>query len=492
MPKNRKIFLVLLFLTLGFLLRLYKIRNPVADWHSHRQADTASVTENFQKNGIHFFVPTYHDLSNVQSGLDNPKGYRMVEAPIYNLFSLLVHNTATLFQKNFPLDTSSRLTSIIFSEISALLIYFICRKHTRNFTASLFAMGTFLFLPFNIYYSRAIIPENAAITFMLAAILTFDRLWISAIFISLSILCKPYTALISFPILLFLSFQKFRHQINLKSFLSLFLFAVISLLPFALWRQWISRFPEGIPVNAWLFNNNPTPFLPEWYRGHNLTFFNKLVAFRPFWFKWLFFERLNKLILGSFGLIPLFLGFAYKKNHSQKISLSLILGILLFFIIVAQGNIQHDYYQSLIIPSLSIIVGFGYYYTANFVFKSKIISYFSVALIFLFSFYFSLDQVKSYYKINNPVIVTAGEKIQQLIPPNALVIAPYNGDTAFLYQTKHSGWPTEIHEPDELKLKYPQNPLYLVSVNFDQYTNNMTEKFKTLYKSDQFIILDLN
>jgi len=492
MSKNRKIFLVLLFLILGFFLRLYKIDNPVADWHSHRQADTASVTQNFKKNGINFFVPTYHDLSNVQSGLENPQGYRMVEAPIYNLFSLLVHNTITIFQKNFPLDTSSRLTSIIFSEISALLIYFICHKHTRNFTASLFAMGTFLFLPFNIYYSRAIIPENAAITFMLAAILTFDYIWISAIFISLSILCKPYTALISFPTLLFLSFQKFRHQINLKSFLSLFIFAIISLLPFALWRQWISHFPEGIPVNAWLFNNNPIPFLPEWYRGHNLTFFNKLVAFRPFWFKWLFFERLNKLILGSFGLIPLFLGFAYKKNHSQKISLSLILGVLLFFIIVAQGNIQHDYYQSLIIPSLSVIVGFGYYYTASFVFKSKIISYFSIALIFLFSFYFSLDQVKSYYKINNPTIVTAGEKIQQMIPQNALVIAPYNGDTAFLYQTKHSGWPTEIHELNELKLKYPQNPLYLVSVNFDQYTNNMTEKFKTLYKSDQFIILDLN
>lgn len=493
MLKNLKIISVLFFLTLGFLVRLYKVDNPVADWHSHRQADTASVTFNFLINGIDFFIPKYHDLSNVQSGLDNPQGYRMVETPIYNVSSLFVHRTIEIFDKNISVDKSSRLTSILFSEISALLILLICQKYTKNFLASLLAMGTFLFLPFNIYYSRSILSENAAVTFMLASLLAFDKLTLlSAVFMSLSILCKPYTALISSPILFYLSFQKFRHLINLKSLLSLCLFGTITLLPFYLWRKWISQFPEGIPANAWLFNSNNTPFLPEWYKGYNLTFLNKLVAFRPFWFKWLFFERINKLILGSFGLIPLFLGFAYKKIHSQKITLFLTLGVLLYFIIVAQGNIQHDYYQSLIIPSLSIITGFGYFYIANFVFKNKIISWSSAFVICLFSLYFSWDQVKTYYKINNPNIIIAGKKLQELVPQNALVIAPYNGDTAFLYQTKHSGWPTEIYNLDELKLKHPDKPFFLVSVNFDKYTTDMTTQFKTLFKNDQFTILDLN
>jgi len=493
MSKKLKTILVLIFLILGFLVRLYKIDNPVADWHSHRQADTASVTYIFFKNGINFFVPKYHDLSNVQSGTDNPQGFRMVETPLYNVSSLLIHRLARVFDKNIPLDKSSRLTSILFSEISALLIFLICKKFTNNFFASLLSMGVFLFLPFNIYYSRAILPENAAVTFMLASLLMFDKFnLLSAVFISLSILCKPYTSLITFPIFIYLFFQKFKHFLNIKSLLSFCLFGIIALAPFLLWRKWISQFPEGIPVSAWLFNSNTTPFLPEWYKGYNLTFFNKLVAFRPFWFKWLFFERINKLILGSFGLIPLFLGFAYKKNHSQKVTLSLIFGIILYFIIVAQGNIQHDYYQSLIIPSLSITIGFGYFYMGNFVFKNKIVSWLSVFFICLFSFYFSWDQVKTYYKINNPTIVFAGEKLQELIPQNALVVAPYNGDTAFLYQTKHSGWPTEIHDPNELKLKYPNNPLYLVSVNFDKYTTDMAGKFKTIYKNDLFIILDLN
>jgi len=36
--------LLSIILILGFTVRLYKIGNPIADWHSWRQADTASVT----------------------------------------------------------------------------------------------------------------------------------------------------------------------------------------------------------------------------------------------------------------------------------------------------------------------------------------------------------------------------------------------------------------------------------------------------------------
>ena len=38
-------------------VRLYKFSNPVADWHSFRQADTASVTRNFVEKGIKYASP---------------------------------------------------------------------------------------------------------------------------------------------------------------------------------------------------------------------------------------------------------------------------------------------------------------------------------------------------------------------------------------------------------------------------------------------------
>lgn len=54
------LFVIFIF---GFLVRTYKIENPIADWHSWRQADTASVTRNFIKDGFNPFFPQYDALN---------------------------------------------------------------------------------------------------------------------------------------------------------------------------------------------------------------------------------------------------------------------------------------------------------------------------------------------------------------------------------------------------------------------------------------------
>ena len=48
--------------------------------------------------------------------------------------------------------------------------------------------------------------------------------------------------------------------------------------------------------------------------------------------------------------------------------------------------------------------------------------------------------VRDYYNIDNPSIIVAGQAVDKLTPKNAKVIANYNGDTTFLYQTKRNGW----------------------------------------------------
>jgi hypothetical protein len=73
-----------LIIMVALVVRLYKIDTPLADFHSWRQADTASVARNYVKNGINLMLPTFDDLSNVQSSFENPRGYRMVEFPLYN------------------------------------------------------------------------------------------------------------------------------------------------------------------------------------------------------------------------------------------------------------------------------------------------------------------------------------------------------------------------------------------------------------------------
>ena len=65
--KNNLVILAILLLGLG--VRLYNINTPLADWHSWRQADTASVAVEYIKNGIDLLHPKYLDLSNIPSGL---------------------------------------------------------------------------------------------------------------------------------------------------------------------------------------------------------------------------------------------------------------------------------------------------------------------------------------------------------------------------------------------------------------------------------------
>ena len=321
---------------------------------------------------------------------------------------------------------------------------------------------------------------------MLLTLYLFPKnIYLSALSLAISILLKPYTAIVIFPNLLILSRQK-------KYLYSLLFFFLISIIPFIGWRLWIRQFPAGIPSSDWLFNNGVTTTFPSWFHGHNLSFFNKLIAFRPHWWRWLFYERIGNLIFGAFGLIPLFLGLAFKKNKTQIFSFGLITGIFIYFVTIAQGNIQHDYYQVLIIPSLSIISGFGYYYLFSFLFSSKVLSVSLLLITLSFSIYFSWDQIKGFYQIGHPQIISAGQKAQELLPKNSLVIAPYTGDTAFLYQTGFSGWPVEIYDiPNKIK-SFPNQPIYLISVNYDQYTNSFISKYPIIFKNNDYIILKLS
>lgn len=481
--------IITVLLIIGLLVRLYKIDNPIADWHSFRQADTASVTNNYLKNGIDILHPKYHDLSDVQSGKYNVQGYRMVELPIYNILCVGAYKVASIFKPTIEPEIAYRLTSILLSLGSAVVIYLIAFGLTSNFFASVLAMSSFLFIPFNIYYSRAILPEPLAVLTMLLTVLFFRKnIYLSAIFFSMALLTKPFTGILIFPILLLFVLNKF----TFKSIPKYLIFGLISLAPFVFWRIWISQFPEGIPVSAWLLNNSTTKIVNDWFHGIYIAWLNKIVAFRPYWFQWLFYERINKLILGSFGLIFVYLGLAYKKNLTQKYNIASIIGVMLYFIIVAGGNIQHDYYQIVTIPTIAFLFGFGIYYSLTFLFPNKIGAIIATSTILVFSLYFSANQIKEYYKINNPSIISVGKQVDKILPKNAIVIAPYQGDTAFLYQIRRDGYPTEIYEIADVIKLHPNVPHYLVSLNNDKYTNLIADKYKTLVKNDQFIILDLN
>jgi hypothetical protein len=244
---------------------------------------------------------------------------------------------------------------------------------------------------------------------------------------------------------------------------------LIVIMPFILWRSWMRQFPEGIPFWKWTFNGDG-------------------IRFRPSFWRWIFGERLTKLILGYWGLIPFVFGILGYKKGKHFIHFFL-LGSFVYVSIIATANVRHDYYQTIIIPSVALTFAQGVYYMWTMKERAilvRSILIFSV-LIMLVS---SASEIKEFYKINHPEIIEAGQAVQRIIPKDALIIAPYNGDTAFLYQTQRRGWPVVDRPINEL---IHEGAEYFVSVDLNHpQTVEFSEKFVTLEKTDSYTILDLS
>src|SRR3989304_10011916 len=162
--------LLSIIILLGFLVRLYKINNPLADWHSWRQVDTASVTRTYLERGINILVPRYHDISSIQTRIFNPEGYRFVEFPVYNLF----HTLLVKYLPVFSLEVWGRLLSIFSASISTVLLFLIGRKYLGK-GGGLLSAAFFAFLPYNISFTRVILPEPMATMFALFALWFFAK-----------------------------------------------------------------------------------------------------------------------------------------------------------------------------------------------------------------------------------------------------------------------------------------------------------------------------
>lgn len=474
--KHLEYILLSFILILGFIVRLYKITNPVADWHSWRQADTASVTRVYVEKGIDLFYPRYHDVSSIQTGIFNPEGLRFVEFPIYNA----IH---ALLSKNFQflsLEIWGRLISIFSALVSTYLVFLIGKRFIGKW-GGVIAAFFFAFIPFNIYFTRVILPEPLSVTLALSGMWLFVKyideergnlLFASGLLFALAMLVKPFTFFYLVP-LVYLAHKKYGFKKILRTpklLIRFSIFADLALIPFFAWRVWINQFPQGIPHFLWAFNGDK-------------------IRFKPSFWRWIFGERLGHLILGSWGLIPFSFGLltAKKKEYFNHFFL---LGVLLYLVIFATASVRHDYYQIFVIPAISLTLAQGSIY----MWKETVFKKLSSRTLLVFSIGVMLItgalQVREFYKINHPEILQAGEALDKVAPKDSLVIAPYNGDTAFLYQTKRRGWPVVEESFDTVIEKGAD---YYVSVNLnDPDTKLLLERFEVVERSNTYVIIDLH
>lgn len=475
--RKRELFLLLVIVIAAFIVRLYRFDNPIADWHSWRQADTSAVSRNFVKYGFDILHPRYDDLTKTLANIDNPQGYRFVEFPLYNAAQ------AGLFLAfdRITLEQWGRIVSIVSQLVTMVFLYLLVKKY-RGTLCALLAGIFFAFVPYNIYYGRTILPDPSMLMAIVGATYFFDKwvsdnipsvshlsFWFALLFTASSFLFKPYAVFFALP-MVWLAFEKWRTRMFVKW--ELWVFALLAILPLAFWRVWMIQYPEGIPASWWLLNGND-------------------IRFKGAFFQWIFADRIGRLILGYWGLPFVLIGIIAKVNQkAQSFFLSFLLSSLLYLTIVASGNVTHDYYQILIVPTLAIFWANGVTFVLEkspSIFNRKI-AYVIVAVSALFMLGFGWYHVRDFFNINRSEIVEAGRVVDQRTPKDAKVIAVYNGDTAFLYQTNRQGW--AMHDR-ELRDLIRAGASHLVYVNPTEADLGFSDDFATVAKTDRYVIYDM-
>lgn len=472
--KKRDIVLLLLILIGACIVRLYHFNFPILDWHSWRQVDTASVSRNFVYHGFDLLYPTFHDYSKGVSLLDNPNGYRFVEFPIYNVFQAGLFS----FFGILTLEEWGRVVSIVSSLGAIIFLYLLVHKYLSD-NAAFWSAFFYAFAPYSIYYGRVILPDQMMVACMLGGFYFLDKslekkpaAWdnflLGTLFTSAAILLKPFV-LFFFISFVYLFFWKQGFAFLKKK--EFWIFLVITAAPFVAWRIWMLQYPEGIPQSNWLFNGNG-------------------VRFKGAFLRWIFADRIAHLILGYFGLPFLILGIIGKIKKEGLFFLSLLASSLIYVNVIATGNTQHDYYQMLIFPAIAIFFGKGVdiaLFGSREVFN-RIVSIPTVLVCIVLMLALSWYRIRDFYTLQHYEVLEVGKTIDASIPKNAKVVAPFGGDTTFLYYTNRGGWPVVDRPFYEFIDKGAQ---YIVFVNPSKEDLNLVEHFLPVKIGMNYAIFDL-
>lgn len=469
----RKIdFLIAFIITLlCFTVRLYKIDNPVADHHSFRQADTASVARNFVKEDFNLLYPQSDSLTSLsENQLPNPERYFINEFPLYNSMVALLYRV-------YGINTVyARLVSIFFASLGTFFLYLIGKKLFSTKVASLAALF-YAIIPYNIYYGRVIMPEPAFISFSIISFYLLLRfvekpyfvrgILFSIIFVT-AMLVKPYAVFLFIPFIFWVfanhGFASFRKPM-------FYIAPVIAIIPLLLWRYHVYLHPEGSFASNWLLNKDN-------------------IRFTGAFFRWIIFDRMNRLIFASGGFVLLIFGIvASAKSKNGFLLLFWLISVLTYITVFASGNVTHDYYQLPIMPIGSLLVSLGFFEIIDSG-KTLLQKYFYLGLasiLLVIALAFGWYEVRGFFNVNDWNMVEAGKRIDEITEIDALVIAPYQTSPAFLYQTNRHGWTMGY----DIEKKIQEGADYYVSTSYDDEAHELEKKYTLVEKNDKYIIIKL-
>ena len=412
----RKQKLIVVFILLLILItRLIYINNPPAEAGEYwRQPDTESIARNFIKYEFNIFYPQFN--------YDGPPpNYVQLE---FQITTFLIAILYKIFGYHIWL---ARIIPVIFFMISVYYLYLIAKKFFSPIQTVL-TIIIYSFLPLNIFFSRAIMPEAALLCFFNGAFYYFlkwlddDRfptLMLSAIFTALAISQKPQASFLGLAMIA-LCCEKFKKNIFKKW--QLLIFLVLSIVPNIIYFTFSDKLAEqkfvsGIAIKH-IFPQIATAMISKESREFIIT---KLPE--------------------AFGIIILLLSLVslltiFKKKERPILYWAIAMGLEVILIV---SVIKFEYYMILLTPIVAILSGklLGYFCEKNI--QYKIISLILLLVLVVNSYASTLQE----FQVRDDLVKVAKIIDNNTKPDDLIIIGAFN--PVLLSLSNRSGWRANLY-----------------------------------------------
>ena len=417
----------------GFCARAATYKSPILDHHAWRQADTASIARNFYRERFNILYPQVDERG------AQPHGYVETGLELLAFFVAAISKVT-----GFHYETGRLLSTLFFVGSNVLVWGFVTRRYGER--SGLVAAFLYAFaFPLALFIERAFMNES--------------------LLIFLSFVCLRET-------------QRYLDRPSRMSFLAIVtassLIAAVKLPYLIVWAPVLGLFIErdgrraAVRWELWSMMLLNLAVAGAWHlHAHQLaettglTFgmFDKLFD-AGIVFSWLFplrmFERLVKDVLEPVGLLGAAAGLWVAVRDRRWCEVLGIAGFGAYVLLVAQGNLHHDYYQLPLMPVGTILAAVGLVHVSDVLGRGlterrdRLLAA-ALGLAVAASFV-RATSAHSWYEFSNDDLAACGS-IQSMSDATDRVVIIGSGSPALLFCIDRKGWLLAAHEADEARIR---------------------------------------
>ena len=335
-------------LSLGFMARAATYQSPLFDFHSWRQADTATISRNFVRE---YFNPLYPQID-ARGALAN--GY------VETGFEIHAFTVAALSKVVGFSPQLGRLLNAALFPLAALLLFRFVRTRYGNDVAVVALCVYALGLPLSLYMDRAFMNESILALLSLVCLRSAQQYCAGAgtghlaalVVASATIAVVKPTYLIVYAPVFGLFWERFGAA------------------ALARWELWMSAVVSAACGVLWFSHAHALAQATGLSFGLSDKLVNTDILFSvDYWIKIV--RRLFADVLGPVGFVGTIAGVIFAVQQRKIAELLGLLAFDVYLVVVVGGNFHHNYYQLPIVPVATVVIALAITETATRVARTR-------------------------------------------------------------------------------------------------------------------------